>query len=103
MSTRLSELLRFRELQPDDPFVVYALALEYRSLGDLAEAEALFEKLLLAHPDYVPQYLMYGKLLFGELGKRDRAIEVLKLGIGEAQKAGNRHAENELRAELETY
>ena len=31
MSTRLSELLRFRELQPDDPFVVYALSLEYRS------------------------------------------------------------------------
>ena len=101
MSERLDELLRFVELMPQDPFPLYGLALEYRSLGKFAEAAATFERLQSGHPAYVPQYLMYGKLLAAELGDTQKAKAVLQLGVQKAQQAGNRHALGELMSELE--
>ncbi len=101
MSERLEELLRFVELMPGDPFPLYGLALEYRSLGKFPEAAETFERLLGAHPGYVPQYLMYGKLLASELGNVAKARAVLTLGIEKAKQAGNRHALGELESELD--
>ncbi|HMY56605.1 MAG TPA: hypothetical protein PKL17_09480 [Pseudomonadota bacterium] len=101
MSERLEELLRFVELMPQDPFPLYGLALEYRSVGKFAESAAAFERLLASHPAYVPQYLMYGKLLAGELANVEKAREVLVRGIERARQAGNRHALGELQSELD--
>jgi len=101
MSERLEELKRFVELMPGDPFPLYGLALEHRSEGNFPEAAKAFEQLMAQHPAYVPQYLMYGKLLAGELANRSKAREVLQLGIQKAQQAGNRHALGELMSELE--
>jgi tetratricopeptide (TPR) repeat protein len=101
MSERLEELKRFVSLVPTDPFPLYGLALEYRSLGLNQDAAATFEELLTKHPSYVPQYLMYGKLLAGELGDTQKAKAVLQLGVQKAQQAGNRHALGELMSELE--
>ena len=101
MSERLEELKRFVDLIPGDPFPLYGLALEQRSQGNFAEAAASFESLMAKHPAYVPQYLMYGKLLAGELGDPKKAKAVLQLGVEKAQQAGNRHALGELLSELE--
>ncbi|HMU39125.1 MAG TPA: hypothetical protein PKE31_08925 [Pseudomonadota bacterium] len=100
MSERLKELLRFCELQKEDPFPLYGLALEYRSLQQCAEAGATFERLLAEHPTYVPQYLMYGKLLASDLANPEKAKQVLALGLEQARRAGNRHAQKELSEEL---
>ena len=43
MSERLEELKRFVSLMPTDPFPLYGLALEYRSLGQFQDAAATFE------------------------------------------------------------
>ncbi|HPH28331.1 MAG TPA: hypothetical protein PLA87_15895 [Pseudomonadota bacterium] len=101
MSERLAEIKALVELVPNDPFPLYGLALEYRSLGDLQQAEATFVQLAERHPDYVPQYLIRGKLL-KELGQRERAIQVLTLGVEKAQKARNHHALGELQGELDS-
>lgn len=101
MSERLEELKRFVELMPGDPFPLYGLALEHRSEGNFTEAAASFEVLMAKHPAYVPQYLMYGKLLAGELQNPKKAKEVLQLGVQKAQQAGNRHALGELMSELD--
>jgi tetratricopeptide (TPR) repeat protein len=100
-SERLTELLQFVQMAPSDPFPLYGLAMEHKSLGNLAEAAQAFERLGRDHPSYVPQYLLYGKLLAGELGDREKAMRVLKTGIEAAQRARNLHALGELRAELE--
>lgn len=100
-SERLTELLQFIQMAPSDPFPLYGLAMEHKSLGNLAEAAEAFERLRREHPSYVPQYLLYGKLLAGELQDRDKARQVFEAGIEAAQRARNLHALGELRGELE--
>lgn len=99
-SERLHELQKFVEMAPSDPFPLYGLAMEHKSLGNLDEAAEAFERLGRDHPSYVPQYLLYGKLL-AERGQRDRARQVLQTGIDAAQRGRNLHALGELRGELE--
>ena len=82
---------------PDDPFPRYGLALEYKRLGRSDEAVEAFVALGQRHPDYVPQYLMFGNLLEA-LGRAEEAIEVYGRGIDVADKAGDEHAGSELEA-----
>jgi hypothetical protein len=100
MSTRLEEIQSFIEMAPSDPFPRYGLAMEYKNLGDLQNARSAFESLLASHPDYVPQYLMYGQMLV-EMGDRPAAKKVLSSGVERAQKARNSHAQGELQSALD--
>ena len=54
-SSLLKNLLTFYQEDPEDPFNVYALALEY-SKYDSEQAEHFFELLLTRSPDYLPTY-----------------------------------------------
>lgn len=99
MSTRLEEIKSFVEMAPGDPFPLYGLAMEYRNLGNVAEARSTFTRLAEKFPAYVAQYLMHGKLLV-EHGDKAAARQVLTTGIEQAQKARNHHALGELQAEL---
>ena len=101
MPSRLEEIQRIIDEIPNDPFPRYGLAMEHKNSGDLAAAHAAFTELQARHPDYVPQYLIRGKLL-KELGQRERAIQVLTLGVEKAQKARNHHALGELQGELDS-
>jgi hypothetical protein len=60
-TTRLEQLLRFREEDPKDPFPLYALALEYQKI-DVIKCESSFDTLLTAFPDYLPTYYHAAKL-----------------------------------------
>lgn len=99
MSSRLEEILSIVARFPADPFARYGLAMEYRNLGQLDEARRTFAALLADHPDYVPQYLMYGNLLLA-MKDREEARRVYEQGIAAAARARNQHAEGELRAAL---
>ncbi len=83
--------------KPQDPFPKYGLAMELRKRGDVAEAKAVFEQLVDAHPDYVATYLMFGGLLV-ELGDKARAAEIYARGFEVATRCGNTHAAGELDA-----
>lgn len=85
---------------PDDPFPRYALAMEYRSLGQLDKAKLVFRDLMSQFPDYVPTYLMYGSTLI-ELGEKDTAMSTFTQGIEVAGRKRDAHAKNELQDALE--
>lgn len=54
-SERIKLLEQYVEDDPNDPFNLYALALEYQKQNP-AKAGKLFELLLAKHPDYLPTY-----------------------------------------------
>lgn len=97
MVDRLPMLLKMVEAKPNEPFVRYGLAMEYRKLERWDDAIAAFEQLLERHPSYVPAYLMFGNLL-ADRGRREQAIAVLDRGLAAAEQANDDHALGELRA-----
>jgi tetratricopeptide (TPR) repeat protein len=94
---RLAMLLKMVAAKPDEPFVRYGLAMEYRKLARGEEAVEAFTALLDRHPSYVPGYLMFGNTLEG-LGRREQAIDVYERGLVAADQSGDDHALGELRA-----
>jgi predicted Zn-dependent protease len=97
---RIDDLLAFVQDQPRDPLPRYALALEYRNLGNLSEAVAHFQDLILHHPTYVPTYLMLAQTLIAQ-GDTAEARTILQKGIVIARSSGNPHAASEMQDALE--
>ena len=95
MNNRLDSLLKLLEMEPEDSFLLYGLALEYMSANNLAEAENYFIKLIKHDPDYVASYMQYAGLKEKQ-NKIDEAKDLYKLGIEKAQKAGDKHAAKEM-------
>ncbi len=96
MSERLKQLEHFYEEDPQDPFNLYALALEYQK-HDQAKAITFFERLLTDHPAYVPSYYHAAKL-YEQLGERDKAIQTYEKGIEMARKVNDLKAARELKS-----
>jgi Tfp pilus assembly protein PilF len=96
MSERLKQLESFYKEEPNDPFNIYALALEYQK-HDQRKASEFFEKLLRDHPGYVPSYYHAAKL-YEQLGERDRAIQTYEVGIEMARKVNDLKAARELKS-----
>lgn len=76
---RVDQLKKFLSESPDDPFVKYALALEYIE-SNPDKSLLLFRDLLLNHSDYLPTYYHAADLLV-ELAEYDEAKEVFEKGI----------------------
>lgn len=91
---RLDQLLQFLQEEPDDPFNLYALALEYQKT-DKIKAKALFDQLLLRHESYLPVYYHAGAL-YMELNSNDRALQIFEKGIEEAKRQHDPKAMREL-------
>ena len=93
---RIKQLEKFRKEDPDDPFNIYALALEYLHL-DKAKSMELFEELLKNHPDYIGTYY-HAAALFTEFGDNDRANNTYLKGIEVAKGKNETHALRELQS-----
>ena len=93
---RIKQLEKFRKEDPDDPFNIYALALEYLHL-DKAKSLELFEELLKNHPNYIGTYY-HAAALFAEFGVNDRANSTYQKGIEMAKKMKEGHALRELQS-----
>ncbi|WP_339908394.1 tetratricopeptide repeat protein [Symmachiella dynata] len=89
---KLEELLA---ADPTDTFLQYSIAMEYRTEGDLPAAEARFQTLLKASPDYVPTYFRLGEV-YAELDRIADAREILTTGIETATRIGDQHAAGEM-------
>lgn len=94
-STRLAKLLEFLESDPNDPFVLYALATEYNTSNDTEKALDYYLKLVAAHPDYVGTYYHLGKL-YQKIGQTDQALDVYQKGMVAARNKKDMHAFSEL-------
>jgi tetratricopeptide (TPR) repeat protein len=92
---RLKKLLEFLENEPEDPFLLYALATEYMRLDQVDQALAYYEKLVREHPGYVGTYYHLGKL-YEALNRRDDAVLTYENGMKTARAARDNHALSEL-------
>lgn len=95
MHNRLEELQVFLKETPDDPFLKYAITMEYKKMDDYERALAGFLDLQTNHPDYVGTYYHFAKFL-EEQGRKADALEVYEAGMEVAQRLRNRHAYSEL-------
>ena len=93
---RLKKLENFLENDPNDPFLIYALAIEW--LGDKPQkAKEYFDVLLQNHPDYIGTYY-HAAGLYAEMGLDTEAEEIFKKGMVIAERSGDHHALRELKS-----
>ena len=94
-NTRLAKLLEFLENDPNDSFILYALATEYNTLNDTEKAFMYYLKLVNDHPDYVGTYYHLGKLHEKE-SEKEKAIEIYQKGMLAARAKRDMHSLSEL-------
>lgn len=99
---RLDKLLLMLEIQPNDSFLIYAIALEYLAEGQEEKAKSSFETLLKEHPDYLPVYYQAG-IFYADRGEEDKALELFKKGMELAKAKNDIKTYNELKEMLESY
>jgi|TARA_B110000503_G_scaffold131841_1_gene207013 tetratricopeptide (TPR) repeat protein len=97
---RIEQIKTFLMDTPNDPFLSYALAIEYVSLGQDAAALKLFLELVSTHTDYYATYYHLGKLY--ERMQLDLLAEsIYKQGIAITKRLNQRHAQGELQGAYE--
>ncbi len=93
-SSLLNNLLAFYDEDPNDPFNVYALAIEYAK-SDPLKAETFFDILLNKHPQYLPTYYHAGSF-FALLENYEKAEQIYIKGIDLALNQKNTRTHQEL-------
>ena len=83
------------EKDPDDSFVRYALAMEYRKSDRLDDALATFEVLIERDPEYVAAYQMAAEVAVA-LQQIERARDIIARGTEAARKVRNLHAASKM-------
>ena len=78
----ISEML---EKNPDDTFLNYAAALEYKKENNINKAMSFFRRIIDNDPNYLPTYYQLGKLL-EEKNKTEEAVVIYKQGRELAKK-----------------
>lgn len=78
-SNRLELIAEMLEKNPDDTFLNYAAALEYKKENDIKRAISIFQKIVEQDPEYLATYYQLGKLL-EETGKVAEAIALYQRG-----------------------
>ena len=94
-SARIEQLKKYLEESPDDPFLYYALALEFMKETPERSAE-IFRKMLTDYPEYLPVYY-HAANCFWELGSTDEARSAFETGIGLAEQQEDSNTLRELR------
>lgn len=94
--TRLEQLIKFYEEDPNDAFNIYGLALEYYKT-DVRKSEEFFTKLLTDFPDYLPAYYHAGKLK-EELNENETALTLYAEGMDLAKKLKDQKTLQELKS-----
>jgi len=95
MNDRLSGLLELYKKDPYDSFLIYGIALEYKSKKNYSESENYFKILIKKDPDYVPAYMQFA-ILKEETNEISRAKELYTEGIKIAKQKGETHAAQEM-------
>jgi tetratricopeptide (TPR) repeat protein len=93
--SRLERLQEFLQAQPNDPFLLFALAKEYEGLNDMDNALKNYLHLRTTTPQYVGLYYHLGKL-YEKLQQPEQALETYKSGMIVAKTEKDMHAYSEL-------
>ncbi len=92
---RLNQLLAFHQENPEDSFILFALAKEYEKNEDYDKALLHYTLLVEKDVNYVGTYYHYGKLKEA-LGHLEEALEIYQKGMSIAKNSGDQHALGEL-------
>ena len=98
---RIEQLLKFVDEEPDNPFNLYALALEYQNI-DKEKAIFYFGKLLNEHESYIPTYY-HAASFYTERGLLPQAKQVYEKGIQLAKDQNAAHALKELKNAYQNF
>ncbi len=98
--SRLEQFKEFVEMDPADTFSRYALAMEYMSVPDYAESVRHFEEVIRLDPTYSAAYFQ-AAIASRNAQQTEQAKRFLQTGIEVAEKKGDWHARDEMRAVLE--
>lgn len=97
-SDRLNQLLKYYNEEPNDPFIIYGIAMEYMNFN-LNKARIYFEMLLENHPDYLATYYQVGHL-YEEIEEVELAKNSYQKGMALALKLNNTNTLRELQNAL---
>lgn len=95
--SRLEKLLEFIKVEPNDPFLKYALATEYLRMNDTDKALQYYQDLVTNHANYTGTYYHLGKL-YEALGRKDEAIITYETGMKITKEQRDNHAFAELQS-----
>lgn len=93
-SQRIEQLKKMMQEEPNDPFYVYAFALEHL-LTNKPEARRLMLQVASNHPNYLPVYYQLATLYL-ETDEVSAAETILEKGISLAREQKNAKALHEL-------
>jgi Tfp pilus assembly protein PilF len=99
MSDRLEKLQQMLAREPNDTFLLYGIALEHKKAGDMLRAIEHLDRVIQSDPKYFYAYHQRG-LAYEEQGDLESAKKSFREGIEAAEKNGDSHAAEEIRAAL---
>lgn len=92
---RLQQLREYLKDNPGDPFLRYAIALEYIRDKRFPEALSMLESLVEESPGYLGTYYQLGKI-YSRLGRKEDAEKCYSAGMEIAMQQDDRHTYSEL-------
>jgi len=98
--SRLENLKKMLQDDPQDTFARYALGLEYMSSGENENARDIFEELRVLDPNYVATYYQLGKI-YELLGDESEARKIYEKGVYVAASQGDEHTKQELQQAID--
>lgn len=100
MPTRLEQLQSMLAKEPNDPFLLYGIAMEYKKQNDTASALDYFRRTIAADAGYCYAYYQMGQTL-ESTGDTAAAKKAYTDGIAAARVKGDHHAASEIVGALE--
>ncbi len=97
--SRLAVLQSMLDEDPQDSFLLFAVAKEHEKLNDLNQAIEYYDKVVQNDSKYTGVYYHLAAA-FAELGQKEKAIETYKNGIEICKSVGDQHALSELKSAL---
>ena len=96
----MGQLQKMLARQPNDAFLLYGIAMEYKKAGEATTALEYLGRVTENDPNYCYAYYQRG-LVYESLGDTDAARRAYQEGIEAADRSSNAHAREELAAALE--
>src|SRR5687768_92314 len=97
---RLRQLQQMLEKSPNDPFLLYGIALEHKKAGDAVRAVEFLDRTIATDPGYCYAYYQRGQVLEAA-GDEPGARDTYQRGIDAAKLKNDAHALSELQAALD--
>ena len=100
-SDRLTKLRALLEKEPDDGFLLYAIAQEYAKAGDTDQAVAHYDRAIAVDPKECYAFFHKAKVL-EEARRVPEAVTALRAGLARARTVSDRKAASEIEGYLDS-